>query len=273
MREDGTWGGDVELNALSNLYSVEYTVYTYNPYTLRHEEMTLPAQLNSSGFVENFWRLSYHDRHYEPILTNNPGVEVTYPTPGEIEERRLAVGAVLGSGGTTPIVSRENSIQGQFNAIWASDIMVEESKEDEINVDIKDMKRVSERDYLDQEVVRKAQQDSEQMMIEEQLMRQTQGESLNIGGSLVEEDSQTRQAIELSLALNSSNTNSTSSSEYDEEIRRAMEASMRTEQEERDKQVAEIMQQQLNQGQGVAFPGQEMSEDEQMRLAIQQSLE
>jgi OTU domain-containing protein 5 len=84
-RQNGIWGDDLEIQALSEIYNRPIEIYAYSNTPMRtfHEQI---------GGAEPF-RLSYHGRsHYNSVVTENWNYEKVFVTsnPGVIEDEAIS---------------------------------------------------------------------------------------------------------------------------------------------------------------------------------------
>ena len=171
MRENRTWGGDVELNAICKLYQRRPEITTYNPISNRPYKMNIPMDQNFEGEP---LRLSYLNRHYEPFVpTRNTS---PFPRPGEIELNVLAIGPTLNADGrNNSFIHAQYSIQGQYNDLWTQHEMSEDYKEDDI--DIHQVKKATDNEYVEERMVREMQDATENEFLEKQILSQVQEQS------------------------------------------------------------------------------------------------
>ena len=83
MRSLGEWGGDIEVQAMSELYSRPIQIYAYS---------TSPMRIYNQHLMTRCFpiRLSYHfQSHYNSIYTQETSLHCTTSLPGELEEGRI----------------------------------------------------------------------------------------------------------------------------------------------------------------------------------------
>ena len=84
-------GGDVEINALCILYSRSLEICIYDGIQGKSRERKIPKEVDWQEHRDPF-RLSYHNRHYEPLLTeseNNRASLSTFHQSYEIERPKF----------------------------------------------------------------------------------------------------------------------------------------------------------------------------------------
>ena len=89
-KEDGVWGDDVEIQALSEIYNKAVEIYAYSDIPMRTFHEKAGGHTNSVISVNTPIRLSYHGKsHFNSIIHKNEGNYTNNEIFGRLEEIAL----------------------------------------------------------------------------------------------------------------------------------------------------------------------------------------